>query len=401
MLNKKIIGIVAEYNPFHNGHLYQIEQVRKLHPTATIVSIMSGNFLQRGTPALLDKWTRAELAVQSGVDLAIELPFAFACRSAEYFAWGAISILNATNSVDFLAFGAETDSLEQLQNIAEHCLQTDNIEHLKKNMKLGYSYPHALQKSLPTAYQQIFTLPNNILAIEYLKQLHSLHSSIQPLLIARQASQYKDTQLQEHTASATAIRAFLTEYGVGERLQKVLPPTVFKGLQQAHAENSLVLQNDKLTLLLLHKLRDTSAEYLQTHTDVSEGLEYKLLKSASTCNSYQELVEQTAGKRYPHSRIARILLQSLVGLPTDRTPNYLRVLAFNKSGQAALKKIKAKSNLSIVTKIGRDFAHVVDSDLNLEMLRTDIKASNIYQLLLPPNKSRNNIDFYQSPIFLK
>ena len=401
-MNKiKVVGIIAEYNPFHNGHLYQIKQIRKQFPNCCIIVIMSGDFVQRGSAAILNKWSRADVAISSGVDLVLELPFAYACRSAEYFAKGAVQILNATNIIDHIAFGAETSDIAKIFNISEYFLEPNNIVSIKSNMKEGLSYPKALQNSLPNkSWQDVISTPNNILAIEYVKQLLVLNSSIKPFLIKRNNSNHNDQSWTGTIASATSIRKSISTVGVNNSLSEVVPLATLTILQKAMSEKTIITDNERLSLLVLHKLMESTPSYLRQYTDVSEGLEYKIIKMAEQHNSFHDLVSSVVNKRYTYNRISRILIQTLIGLPQNTDPNYIKILSFNQNGQMLLKKIKAKSNLHIISKIGRDFANI-PSSVNKCMLNTDIKASNIYQMLLPNNTRVHNIDFYRSPSFNK
>ena len=264
MNNIKVVGIIAEYNPFHNGHLYQIKQIRKQFPNCCIIVIMSGDFVQRGSAAILNKWSRADVAISSGVDLVLELPFAYACRSAEYFAKGAVQILNATNIIDHIAFGAETSDIAKIFNIAEYFLEPNNIVSIKSNMKEGLSYPKALQNSLPNkSWQDVISTPNNILAIEYVKQLLVLNSSIKPFLIKRNNSNHNDQSWTGTIASATSIGKSISTVGVNNSLSEVVPLATLTILQKAMSEKTIITDNERLSLLVLHKLMETTPSYIR------------------------------------------------------------------------------------------------------------------------------------------
>lgn len=394
------IGIVAEYNPFHNGHAWQIARARDEYAKACIIAVMSGNFVQRGQPAILDKWQRAQVAVDSGVDLVLELPFSFACRSAEHFARGSIGILNALGIVDRLVFGAECPDIRELQTIAAHSLQPHFVGKLKEYMKSGLSYPQALQSVLSTDNIRTATIdsPNNILAVEYLKQLMLINSSIQPQMIVRHAAGYKDTTITGPIASATAIRKQLS-VDVYTATQ-ALPQSAANTIELAQISGQLVFEDDEhLSLLCIYRLRSLTPEYLRTHTDVSEGLEYSILKNAALHNNLTDLLASLVNKRYTHSRISRIIMQALVGMYKAEHPTYIRPLAFSRRGRVALGQIKSHATLPLIAKLGRNLVNLPIALQQCPILQTEINSGNIYQLLLANVSGVHNLDFFKSPYF--
>lgn len=403
MDNKQVctIGIVAEYNPLHNGHAWQIEQARLAYPNACIVAVMSGNFVQRGQPAVLDKWSRAKTAIQGGVDLVLELPFSFACRSAEYFATGAIGILDSLGIVDHLVFGSECAQLDELYQFAQTSLDPRTINSLKEYMKSGLSYTQALQSSLrPEIATSTALGPNNILGIEYLKQLILLKSPIQPKLILRQQAAYTDQDISGQIASATAIRRQLN-INLDNKVAQALPATTLAALQQALATHQLILDNNcALSLLCLYKLRNSNPEYLREHTDVSEGLEYKILKNAAQYHKLSDLVNSLVNKRYTQSRISRILMQALMGMSKAKQATYIRPLAFNSRGRSALTKIKAAATLPLIAKLGRDLVNLPAQLQDCPVLKTEIDSGNLYQMLLASGSGVHNLDFLSSPYYI-
>ena len=401
-IKAKTIGIIAEYNPFHNGHALQIQKIRVQFPNCIIVVIMSGFFLQRGQPALFDKWTRAELAVANGVNLVLELPFNFACRSAETFAFGGVFLLNSIPNVDYLAFGAETSDLESLQIAANLFANPGFIEKLKLSMKTGLSYPQALQQlMLHKLPPNITNQANNILAIEYLKALNKLKSNIQPLLIPREFSQYKDLNINSHIASASAIRENLKTSGLTPQLATTVPANSFSTLIALQQNSQLITEDNSFSQLLIYKLRNSTLAYIREHSDVSEGLEHSILKNSQLYNNYSDLLNVLTNKRYPKSRIARILTQVLIGLEKLPTPTYFRPLAFDKHGTAVLSCAKSAAALPVVSKLGKN---CVNLPLNLRdclNLKVDIAATNTYQLFYPQNNGQHNLDFLTTPKYMK
>lgn len=401
-INQTIVGIVAEYNPYHNGHAWQLQQLKKRLPDAQVVAVMSGNFVQRGQPALLDKWLRAKIAVENGIDLVIELPFSFACRSAEHFARGSIGIMQSLGVVEHLVFGAECSDLEMLNNIAQASMQPQTIANMKENMKAGMSYPRALQSSLAVAGidNKSINAPNNILAIEYLKQLSRLNSNIKPQLVVRHIAGYKDPEIAGCVASATAIRSTIQRSSISKEVIAALPASTAANLQLALAADNIILENNQaLSLLTLYKIRNSTAEYLQTVTDVSEGLEHKIIVNARKATNLPNLVDSLVNSRYPQSRINRILLQAVVGMHKAEQPTYIRPLAFNKQGRQILTKIKAKSSLPLITKLGKDFASLPENLKTCPVLTTEIAASNLYQLLYPV-AHMHQADYLNSPQYI-
>lgn len=399
---ENVIGIVAEYNPYHNGHAWQLQQLKARLPQTRVVAVMSGNFVQRGQPAILDKWLRAKIAVENGVDLVIELPFSFACRSAEHFARGGIGILQSLGVIEYLGFGAECADLNLLTDIAQASLDRQTIAIMKEKMKTGMSYPRALQSSLADAGidSSAADTPNNILAIEYLKQLIKFKSSIRPQLVVRHMADYKDQEIKGVIASATAIRNNIMQLGINKDVIAALPAATVASLEAALAKNDYIFADSRaLSLLTLYKLRNSTPEYLQAVTDVSEGLEYKIIANACKATSLSVLVDSLVNKRYPESRINRILLQALVDMYKAEQPTYIRPLAFNQYGRQLLTKIKAKSSLPLITKLGKDFANLPENLKVCPVLTTEIAAGNLYQLLYQ-SVHTHQVDYLKSPQYI-
>ena len=415
------IGIIAEYNPFHNGHAYQLKKIRKCHPNATIVAVMSGSFTQRGEAAILDKWARAKLAIENGVDLVCELPYAFACRSAEHFARGGVQSLAAL-SIDALAFGAETNDLAMLQSVA-HCMDTESFQSaLHDRIAAGASYASALSSELMERRNiddSILRAPNNILAIEYLRALARYASDVTPLLIERTGAAYHDTQLHEDTASASAIRSALRGKPDWNKLRLVMPPATFDALQNANPKN--LPQQDLLLRPLLARLLTMNAGELQRITGINEGLEHRLLERCSSPlpsrndskDSWEHLTQAIATSRYPKSRISRLLVHILANFTNDIAttcdatgPRYLRVLAMNARGTALLHGVKKTARLPIITKTSqflnsRDCLRPLDELSALQqMLLFDVRATELRNLALPAPMATSQ-DFLTSPCYVK
>lgn len=360
------VGIIAEYNPFHAGHVYQISEIRKILPNAEIVAVMSGSFTQRGEPAILDKWTRARLAVLNGVDLVLELPFVYAVRSAQDFARGGANLLSKLGVIDTLAFGTEVTDLEKLKLAAATFDEENFSAKLKLEMSSGKSYAAAVTKILSVIAQVDIGKPNTILAVEYLR---ALPKTITPLLIPR----------GKVISSATAIRQNLYENPV--RWKKIsVPANVLAELKTAELPHEEFLFRPLLTKILTSKLDDLKKIY-----GMNEGIEFRLIESARVATTFNELIGGVVNKRFPVSRVKRLVLHFLLGVTAETFPEvgeYARVLAFNERGKALLKKIRA---VPVITKVAKHlnsrdilFDRIIEpykKTLALDLLATDLRES--------------------------
>ena len=402
-VNTLAIGIIAEYNPFHAGHAYQLARIKKFSD-ASIVAVMSGSFTQRGEPAILDKWTRARLAVANGVDLVLELPFVCAVRSAQDFARGGIRLLESLGIVDTLAFGAEMMDLPALKRAAATFDEKFFADELHALMSTGTSYAAAVTKILArvTALDEKFLRqPNTILAIEYLR---ALPEKISPLLIARRGAAYDDATLHEEFSSATAIRT---------AIRQPSPPWQ-KISAQVDGETLTALRDEKLSGFvdeeflfrpLLTKLLTATATDLRKIYGMTEGLESRLLNAASQAKTFSDLVTLVVGRRFTASRVRRLILYTLLDVTDELIAEVdastcAKVLAFNDRGRQLLKKISAP----VVTKLSK---HLTRRDLTegtrplesyQKILRTDVLATNLRAMLFEPPKLMHS-DFTTSPIF--
>ncbi|TYZ19726.1 tRNA(Met) cytidine acetate ligase [Selenomonas ruminis] len=424
-----ITGIIAEYNPFHNGHQYQLEQIRKNHPDTIIAAVMSGSFLQRGTAALLDKWTRAELAVKGGCDVVFELPFAFACRSAQDFARGGVQLLARLGVIDTLAFGAECSSLTTLTAIATAIDSPAVQTQLHERISAGASYAQALTELTASEARidaSLLHTPNNILAIEYLRALKKT-PAIEPLLIPRAGASYHNINIAAPHASASAIRQLLSKaakasHAAGGKLllpqltaydskalQEALPAAGFAAIRQLNASELPNL--DRLLVPLQALMLRTDNTALQEIAGINEGLENRLRDCLQTTRTYNEVLTAATTKRYPKSRIARTLIHLLLGLTQtqlasmdDAGPLYARILACGPRGRDLLKRIKKAETLPLITKTSafltssqRVQGPVTLSPLQ-QQLALDTMATDLRQLTLPQATQKRN-DFQQSPRF--
>lgn len=402
-----IVGIVAEYNPFHNGHQYQIAQLRQ-QGAKGIIAIMSGHFLQRGEPALADKWQRASWAVAGGADLVIELPFAASCRSADYFAAGAIRLLAALGIATHLSFGAESD-LPILEKLARLIQEPETQALLRDQLSTGLSYPAALQRAIKETNSSLVPAlrqPNNILGLSYLNALRTYAPSIKPLPVARTQGAYHDTSINGSLASASAIRTVLVQEGPAKELQTVMPAATWQGVIDNHAAQQLLLSHHNLAQLLFYRLR--LAKAAGQLPVLGEGLENRLEKVLTTASSWDSLLDALKSKRYPRARLARQLTHYLLDTPTEllhridrEGPPYARILAFNDTGRQLLHHCRKQAALPLVTRVAPFLAASCPS-FAIDCLHQDIKATECYTLLCGTESiKKGDRDFTTSPLYYK
>lgn len=403
----RVLGIIAEYNPFHNGHLYHLKT--SLHQTKAdyTIAVMSGSFLQRGEPAVFPKAVRAKMAVEAGIDLVLELPTAYAVRSAPDFALGGIKILSAAQIVDFISFGSESGDIEALKKAAEATAnEPQTVSRLiRQYLKEGCSYPKAQMlawQKYDSATAEILQTPNNLLGIEYLKALKQLHSKIVPFTFSRFKSNYHDTSMQDGFASASAIRECCftqkSTAAILESIQPFVPKPALAEIKQALADNTGPVKLEDFSSLLLALLQRTPASELSFYPDITEGLEKRLHRLAKTAENIPVFLEQAKTKRYTRVRLQRILIYLLLNLTKEKLdlfnqtggPQYLRVLAFSQQSTPLLKEMRKRASLPIIQKITKDSRGL--SSPAQQMLELDLLASDIYRLG-QPKVSKGAADF--------
>ena len=401
----KVLGIIAEYNPFHNGHLYHLNESKKAIGAEYTVAIMSGNFVQRGDTSLTNKWAKAQMAIQNGIDLVIELPVIYSISSAENFARGSIKILNSLKLVDYLSFGSELCDVNVLNEFAR-VLYTEPKEYvsiLNHELGKGFSYPKARENALLMylndirKYANILSSPNNILAIEYLKALKEENSLIIPLSIKRNKVDYNDTQIVDGFASATAIRKIALTNDVWS-LRRAMPKSSFDIMYEELRSGKTVPNLSKFEQTIIYNLRKMPLSEIADLPDVTEGLENSIKSAANSCNTIDELINIVKSKRYTTTRLKRILLYSLLGITKKDMQNskkatpYIRVLGFNEKGRELLSGIShANPKLDIVTS-PRKFLDTSNNKILKSMLEKDIFASDVYTLGYEYD-SCSNLDF--------
>lgn len=356
----KVCGIIAEYNPFHNGHRYQIEQARKQSGCDMVIAVMSGNFVQRGEPAIIDKWKRAKVAIENGADLVIELPYFYATQSASKFAYGAVELLKIAK-VDYISFGSECANLENLQEIADTSLNPDN---LRESMQTGMSFPRAY--SLLTGSME----PNDILAVSYLKYLKG--SNIQPVIVQRTSS-YLNPEISEN-ASALAIRKALKN---NERLASSTP------MEEILKESTLVYPEQFYPYLRTYLLT-SSRKQLEDLFLFNEGIENHLRKCATHNDTYEGFLQDATTYRYTSNRIRRSILQAMVQLTkyeAQRLPalDHLRILAFNDTGKKWLHDMR-KEDMRICSKF---------ADVPFPWRTLEYRSTLLYTSILPSEERKH------------
>ena len=401
----KVLGIVCEYNPFHNGHLYHLEQSKKITGSNYVVAIMSGNFTQRGSTAIIDKWSRTEAALKCGVDLVIELPVLYATSSAENFADGAIHILDSLKVVDYLGFGSETSNIDILGEIADILYKEPKAYKniLSEELNKGISFPKARENALiqylnnKKKYAHVLSSPNNILGIEYIKALKKYKSNIVPIPITRFEAGYNDLNYSGNIASATAIRNIIKN-GNFEIARRILPPPSYAILMDNIKQGHIIPDLSVFERQIIYNLRKMDTSEIAELPDITEGLEFSIKKAANSCNTIQEFLTLIKSKRYTSTRIQRILLYSLLDITkkdmalSKKINPYVRVLGLNNRGKFIISEIaKANPKLEIITSVKRFNDKSNNKNLKL-MLDKDIFATNVYSIGYDFN-SCNNLDF--------
>jgi len=383
-------AIICEYNPFHNGHKYHIEETRRMTNSEYIIAIMSGNYVQRGEPAFLDKWARCKMALEEGADLVLELPSIFSCASAEYFASGAIDMINKTGSVQYLSFGSESGDLEALQDTADK-LQNETVEYknlLKNALKQGKSFPAARQQALGISRAG----PNDVLALEYMVSLQKSRGTTTPITIKRQGSDYQAVSLSGKMSSATAIRNSLSE---GDTLiSETMPTNAYDILLAEIACGRAPVKLENFEFYIITALRRLGPTGIKTLPFVSEGLEYRIYEGACKFTALSELLKFCTSLRYTETRIRRILTALLTGVSAELLDHYksgpmvpyLKVLGIKDCAFPLMKNINKNSAVPIINCPGRDIGKL-DND-GTALLLLEKTATDIYCMGYPNTKMR-------------
>lgn len=382
----KIVGLITEYNPFHSGHQYHMEKTREITGADAVIVVMSGNFVQRGAPAIMPKHIRAKAALKSGASLIIELPVCYATGSAEYFAYGAISLLEKLGCVDSVCFGSECGDIEVLQGFAQiiHDEPEEYKGFLNDYLKQGNSFPLARQKAMKDFLKSqtadsVLGEPNNILGIEYLKALYRLNSKIRPYTIKRVSSHYHDEILQEHYSSASAIRKVMSEQNEFDWNSQV--PDCCVSLYKENYQLRYPVSANDFSILLKYKLLQETKESLTEYLDVSKDLANRILNKLNQFVSFEQFCELLKTKETTYSRISRALIHVLLGIKASdmKEIEYARILGFQTEASDVLSLIKKKARISLVTKLTTVENLSVSAK---KMLEQDVYAANLYESVI-------------------
>jgi len=383
----RILGLVTEYNPFHNGHLHHLRQSRLAAGADLTVAVMSGHVLQRGLPALTDKWTRAEMAVRCGVDLVVELPALYACSSAEGFAAGSVSLLGALGA-GALCFGSEEGQLEPLRQAAAILAAEPPAfqEALRRHLDRGISFPEARDLALTEAAGGPLLqggLPNNILGIEYCRAIATQGLAMEPLTIPRIGAGYHSTEITGAICSATAIRRLVTEASAPPDFAAVMPPAAAPLMAAAWARGA-VSHEDRWLPLLRYRLLTTPEEEAMSLSDCDPGLWHRLRAAAEGAETYRDLTARAKTRRYTLTRIQRVLAALLLNIDAEARsrlglPRYARVLGSSPAGRSYLRNLSKHCPVPLINNLAR----FTDRDpLLREMLAFDLLATDLFGMTL-------------------
>lgn len=427
----KTTALIVEYNPFHNGHQYHLNQSKKITKNDNLIVIMSGNFTQRGDAAILDKWARTRQALSCGADLVIELPLIYNIRSAEYFAYYSVLSLAKSNIVDSIVFGSEAGSIEIISAIAQALINEspDFKKALQNYLKSGFDFPTARRKALLDTYQsynnlkkfdakkikKILAAPNNILAIEYLKSLLRLNSKIKAHTIKRVGTEYHSQEVNKNYASASLIRNLINNRPKKEALnavKKLMPEKSWQILKNEIESGRFVKSSshNQIILKTIDLLRRLSAEDLKKYKGIANGLENRFIEKAAAEFKAEKFLNSLKTKNLTETRIKRKILQIYFSMESEKinrvennAPHYLRVLGVKKGKEYLLSKLQAESETEIIINPAEKINQINlndDQALNLS-LSYDLLASDLYALLYQNSEhSLARRDFHQKLIKL-
>ena len=367
------IGIIAEFNPLHNGHLYLINKIKEKYEDASIILVLSGNYTQRGIPSIIDKWKRTELSLKLGIDLVVELPFPFSTQSADYFAYGATTILNYLK-VDKLVFGSESNDIKVLEKIVD-AQKDDKFNTLVKlYCKSGYNYPTALSLSLEELTNEKITTPNDLLGISYIKTIKENNYNIEVETIKR-TNDYHKEELEEDISSATSIRKALKE---GIDISNQVPKIELDYLNELH------YIDDYFNII---KYKIITEDDLSIYQTVDKEIIKKLKKEILNSNNIDEFIKRIKTKRYTYNKISRMLLHILTNFTKEKAKlfndiSYIRILGFNNTGRTILNNIKKDIDIPIISKITKEKDPMLEYELEVDKIyylkSTDTNDKLIY-----------------------
>ena len=410
----QVNGIIAEYNPFHNGHQYHLEESRRITGADYTIIAMSGSFMQRGTPAILNKYARTEMALKNGADLVLEIPSFYACGSAEYFATGAVSMLDKLGVVNRLCFGSECGQEDLLDQIARILIEEPESYKVRLRIKLrqGYSFPTARSLALLeycpslSGAIEVFSSPNNILGIEYIKAVLRRASSILPSTTKRIGSDYHDKLMGTHQSSALAIRHAIFSKRDLNLLREQMPENAHEILLRTW-EKSVPIHSNDFSLPLHYKLLAEADSGYSQYVDVTSDLSDRIRKNLYGFTNYRGFCDLLKSKDLTYARISRSLMHILLDMKTETLESYktdldyvpyARVLGFRKDASPLLSAIKENSSIPMISKLAD--ADKVLSGGALKMLRKDVAISNIYNCVAAHKCRQPMVNEYSTPLVI-
>ncbi len=374
----KVVGIIAEYNPFHLGHLYQIDKVKELYPDSIIIAIISTNFTERGEISLLNKWDKTNICLANKVDLVLELPTLYATQASDMFAYGALKILNSIH-IDTLVFGTESNNLNDLITLANTQLKNKEYDELvKKYLDNGINYPTAMSNALKELTNLTINTPNDLLALSYIKEIIKHNYQITPMPIKR-TNDYHSKKINSNIINASLIRDLLSQK---KDISKYVPK------ETMHYLKKNITLNDAYPYLLYNII--TNRNILADYLTVDEGIENRILKQINKSSNWDNLVTDLKTKRYTYNKINRMLIHILLGIKkTDNTNDvYIRILGFNQKGRKHLQRIKKDIDIPIYTSYKPNLSHIFD---------LEYQSTYIYSLITNDLKLRE-AEFKNKPI---
>ena len=374
----KIIGIISEYNPFHLGHLYQINKIKKLYPDSLIIVIVSSTFTQRGDISIINKWDKTKIILDNNVDMVIELPFVYATQSADIFAKGALEILNYLK-IDTLVFGSECNDIDKLINLANIQLNNNDYNILvKEYLDNGYNYPTALSKALKDISNVDISSPNDLLGLSYVKEIIKNNYNINPISIKR-TNNYHSKEIDSNIINASLIRDLIKD---NKEINNYIP----------EFNKDIIYKNTINDFYNLFKYNIIiNKNNLKNIVSVDEGIENRLLKYINVANNFDELTNYLKTKRYTYNKLNRMYIHILTNFLKEENNNikidYIRLLGFNNKGKEYLNKIKKDINIPIITNYKKNISKLLD---------IEIKALSIYSMII--DKSLMDKEYKNKPI---
>lgn len=356
----QIIGIVTEYNPFHNGHLYQIKKIKEMYPDSVIIVAMSGNYTMRGEISVLDKWNKTNIAINNGIDIVLEIPFIYSNQSSDIFSYAALKMLNEFK-IEKLVFGSETNNIDLLSLASSVQIDNKKFDSLVKDyMSKGYNYPSSIGKSIYELTGIKIKESNDILGVSYIKEILKNKYNIKPISIKR-TNNFKTNTKKSNIISAYEIREFLNK---NESIKEYVPNNVTPYIKKVDYE--------KLFNLIKYKVISEKNSLNKYHL-IDEGIENRIYEGVIKCDNYDDLVKYISNKRVTINKVNRILINIFVGLTKEEVSNkelsYIKILGLSKNGKKYYSKIKKDINIKVYTKFEK------------EVMNTELKASYLYSII--------------------